>query len=239
MGRIARMRRLPLCLVLVTTAGLCASALADRPSQPLDRPLLGDLDGDGADETVRARETACFNAEDAHPPPCARDDLRTFVVEVMDTCAGGGGQVALTLSREMEYVSLGRLIDADRDGRARELAFEVRAGASARGVQAKIVSFRAGGDGCVAVRRTLFSYPRPETIGRRPRGTSFSTGSLQIGNFTKRYAGRELRTTESYARTSDPGCCPTWQRTTYWRFDTARDRYRTYRTKLVRLRRSS
>ena len=231
------MTRLLLCLVLALAAGVCASAFAQRPSQPLDTPRLADLDGDGTDETVRARETACFSAEDAHPPPCTRDDLRTLVIEVADTC--GPGEVALTLSREMEYVSIGRLIDADRDGRARELAFEIRAGASARAVQAKIVSFRAGANGCVAVRRTLFSYPRPETIGRRPRGTSFSTGSLQIRNFTPRYAGLELRTIESYARGTDPGCCPTWQRTTYWRFDKANDRYRTYRTKLVRLRRAA
>ena len=101
------------------------------------------------------------------------------------------------------------------------------------------VSFSARDGGCVAVRRTLFSYPRPATIGRRPRGASFSSGSLQIRNFSSRHAGLELRTIESYARGNDPGCCPTWQRTTYWRFDTARDRYRTYRTKLVRLRRSS
>jgi hypothetical protein len=230
------MRRLLLCLVVVAGTSLAATAVADRPSQPLDRPLLADLDGDGSDETVRARETACFDAEAAHPPPCTRDDLRTLVIEVADSCEVG--PVALTLSREMEYVSIGRIIDADRDGEARELAFEVRAGAAARAAQAKIVSFRAGAGGCVAVRRTLFSYPRPGTIGRRPRGASFSSGSLQVRNFSSRYPGLELRTIESYARGNDPGCCPTWQRTTYWRFDTARDRYRTYRTKLVRLRRS-
>ena len=230
------MTRVLICLVFAVSVCVGASALAaaQRPSHPLDRPLLADLDGDGANETVRARETACFNARDTHPPPCAPDDLRTFVVEVADSCTGG--EVALTLSREMEYVSIGRLIDADRDGRARELAFEVRAGASRRAVQAKIVSFRAGAGGCIAVRKTLFSYPRHDSVGRRPRGSSFSTGALQIKDFTKRYAGLELRTIESYARGGDPGCCPTWQRTTYWRFDRARDRYRTYRTKLVRLR---
>ena len=234
------MSRVLLCLAFAAFVCVGASALAaaQRPSQPLDRPLLADLDGDGANETVRARETACFNARDTHPPPCARDDLRTFVVEVADSCAAGPREVALTLSREMEYVSIGRLIDADRDGHARELAFEARAGASARAVQAKIVSFRAGADGCIAVRKTLFSYPRHDSVGRRPRGSSFSTGALQIKDFTKRHAGLELRTVESYAGGGDPGCCPTWERTTYWRFERARDRYRTYRTKLVRLRRA-
>ena len=233
------MPRYLLCLVAAAAlAGLCASALAaDRPSQPLDAPRLADLDGDGTDETVRVRETACFNAEGTTDPPCSRseDVFRTLVVEVVDSCAGG--ERAITLSREMEYVSIGRILDADGDGQARELAFEVRAGAAARGVQAKIVSFRPGADGCVAVRRTLFSYPRKDSTGPSPRGGSFSTGSLRIKDFTKRYPGLELRTHESYARGSDPGCCPTWERTSHWRFDKAGDRYRRYRTKLVRLRR--
>jgi hypothetical protein len=234
--------RFLLCLMLAATAWLGASALAaDRPRQPLDTPLLADLDADGTNETVRVRETACFSANGTSEPPCSRseDEFRTLVVEVADTCAGGGGggEHALTLSREMDYVSFARVLDADGDGQRRELAFELRAGASARGVQAKIVSFRAGDGGCVAVRRTLFSYPRADSIGRRPRGSSFSTGSLQIKDYTKRYPGLELRTIESYARGNDPGCCPTYERTSDWRFDAAQDRYRTYRTKLVRLRR--
>ena len=99
------------------------------------------------------------------------------------------------------------------------------------------MSFRAGPDGCVAVRRTLFSYPRKHSVGPLPRGGFFSTGSLQIKDFTKRFGGLELRTYESYARGNDPGCCPTWERTSDWRFDRAADRYRKYHTKLVRQRR--
>jgi hypothetical protein len=241
---IAPVLRSGLIVVLAAAAWIGTTALAaDRPSQPLDSPLAADLDADGTNETVRARETACFSADATSRPPCSRseDEFRTLVVEVADTCAagpgGGGGAAALTLSREMDYVSFARIIDADGDGQPRELAFELRAGASARGVQAKIVSFRPGAGGCVAVRRTLFSYPRADSIGPRPRGASFSTGSLQIRDFAKSRPGLELRTVESYARGSDPGCCPTWERTSYWRLDRAADRYRTYRTKLVRLRR--
>jgi hypothetical protein len=211
-----------LCLALVAAAGLGATALAaDRPSQPLDTPLRADLDADGTSA-----------------PPCSRRDneFRTLVVEVADTCADGA-EHALTLSREMDFVSLARVIDADGDGQARELAFEVRAGASGRAVQAKIVSFRPGAGDCVAVRRTLFSYPRADSIGARPRGASFSSGALVVRDFTRRWPGLELRTDETYARGDDPGCCPTWERTSYWRFDRAGDRYRTYCTKLVRLRR--
>ncbi len=142
----------------------------------------------------------------------------------------------IRLSREMEYVSIADVVDADRDGAKRELVFEVRAGAAARAVQAKVVAFRADADGCIAVRRTLFSYPRPATIGRRPKGTFFSTGSILLRDFTKRFGGLELRTLESYGRATDPGCCQRYSRTTFWRFVKARSRYEPFRTKLTRLR---
>ena len=231
------MRRLLLCLTCVFAACACAESLAaPRPPQPLDRPLVADLDGDGTNETVRLRETACFSADGDLTPPCPdRDDVyRTIVVEVADTCEGG--ERVLTLSRDMDAVTFARLLDADRDGKARELAFELRAGASERGVQSKIVSFRAGAGGCVAVRKTLFSYPQPQTIGRRPRGTSFSTGGLDVRNFSPRWPGTELRTFESYVRGTDPGCCPSYERTTYWRFVPKTRSYTPYRTKLRKLR---
>jgi hypothetical protein len=233
--------RLLLTLVLAAAACTCATAFAaTRPSQPLDTPLLADLDADGVNETVRVRETACFSEKGETQPPCSRSDdiFRTLVVEVVDRCGVPGGERVLTLSRDMETVSLGRIVDADGDGQRRELAFEVRAGAASRAVEAKIVSFRPGPDGCVAVRRTLFSYPRKDSTGPFPRGGYFSTGSLQIKGYTKRFAGLELRTYESYARGDDPGCCPTWERMSHWRFDRSGDRYRRYATRLVRLRRA-
>ena len=234
---IAPMIRRLTCLSFVLAAAICAAAAADDPPRPLDAPLRADLDGDGTAETVRARETACFGPQEPTPPPCPPDGLRTILVEVTDACAGG--ERVLKLSREMEFISFARILDADRDGQRRELAFELRAGASARGVQAKIVSFRPGAGGCVAVRRTLFSYPRPETIGRRPQGTSFASGSLMIKDYSPRYRGLELRTGETYSRPRDPGCCPTFGRVTFWRFDTEQQRYRAFRTKLTRLPRPS
>ena len=224
-----------LCLTIVLLALGAHVAGAQRPFQPLDTPLSADLDGDGVSEVVRARETGCFGPGGEKPPPCSSNvDLRTLLVEVVDPCAGG--ERVLKLSREMEYVSIGELVDADRDGTPRELVFELRAGAAARAVQAKIVAFRAGPDGCVAVRKTLFSYPTAATIGSRPKGTSFSSGSILLRDFSKRFSGRELRTFESYARGTDPGCCPSYSRTTFWRYVKARSRYEPFRTRLTRLR---
>ncbi len=230
-----------LCLVLATA--LAAGSAFAASSQPLDEPLLADLDGDGATETVSARETSCFGPDEASPPPCDADMLRTLYVEVADGCGaaesapGAAGQPVKTirLSREMDAVSVARIVDADGDGLARELVFELRAGATARGVQAKVVSFRAGPGGCIAVRKTLFSYPRPETIGRRPKGTSFASGALTIANYARERRGLELRTRDTYAGPSDPGCCPRYERVTFWRYVAARNGYAPYRTKLTKL----
>jgi hypothetical protein len=226
-------RALTCLIAALALAGATVAAAAD--SRPLDSPLVADLDADGTVESVRAHETGCFDAEGATQPPCADDVLRTFYVEVADTCARG--PVALKLSREMEFVSLARIVDADLDGRPRELAFEARAGAAARAVQAKIVRFRAAPGGCIAVAKTLFSYPRPATIGKRPKGTSFAGGAISLADFDRSRPGLELRTIATYARPTDAGCCPSYRRTTHWRFVTSTSTYRPYRTKLQKLRR--
>jgi|GEM_PF-4494852 len=222
-----------LAAAAVAAGGWYGAGAVAFTGEPLNTPITGDLDGDGTDEAVRLHETACFESDEA-PPPCAPDTLRSIFVEVVDdSCATG--PTTLKLSREMEGVSIGDIIDADRDGQKRELIYELRAGASGRGVQAKIVRFRAGPGGCVQVAKTLFSYPQPATIGRRPKGTSFSSGSLVLGDFDKARSGFELRTDETYGRPSDPGCCPRYARTTYWRFITATSSYKSYRTKLKRV----
>jgi hypothetical protein len=229
-------RRALTCLlaaIAVASASAAGLAAAGDDRDPLDAPRVADLDGDGATETARIHETSCFDHDGAHKPPCAEDVLRTFFVEVTDSCAHGA--VTLRLSREMEFMSIGEVIDADGDGQARELAFEARAGATARGVQSKVVRFRADADGCIAVQKTLFSYPRADTIGKRPKGTFFRTGYLGIANFDRSRPGLELRTEETYSRATDAGCCPSWQRVTYWRFVAATSRYRPYRTKLARV----
>jgi hypothetical protein len=232
-----------LIAVAACAGAWAATAGAADPARPLDTPLSADLDGDGAPELVVAHEVQCFTNAGVKPPPCEKGGLRSLTVQVTDGCGqaesgpGFGGQPLriLTLSREMDFVSFARIVDADGDGQARELAFELRAGASGRGVQAKVVSFRADAGGCVEVRKTLFSYPRPDTIGRRPKGTTFSSGSLTVHDFRRSVPGQELRTTESYGRRADPGCCPSFARTTYWRFVAARQAYTPYRTKLTTL----
>jgi hypothetical protein len=224
-----------LCLLaaFALAGGAWASAGAAGDEIPLDKPLVADLDGDGANETVQAHETACFTPKGPKKPPCAKHVPRSLYVEVTDTCATGA--TSLQLSREMEFATLGKIVDADGDGNARELAFELREGATGRGVQAKVVRFQADAAGCVSVQKTLFSYPRPATIGRRAKGTSFQTGYLDVKDFAPAIHGTELRTSETYTRASDPGCCPSYRRVTYWRYVPATSSYRPYSTKLTKL----
>jgi hypothetical protein len=220
-------------VVLLAGAGAWATAGAADEPLPLDTPLIADLDGDGVSETVVAHEVECFTNDGPKPPPCEQGGLRSLFVEVADTCAGGVH--TLKLSREMDFASLAKVVDADGDGQARELAFELRAGATARGVQAKVVRFAAGAGGCIGVQKTLFSYPRAETIGKRPKGTYFRTGFISIANFDKTRKGLELRTDETYSRLADPGCCPSFRRVTTWTFVRSRSAYKAYRTKLTKL----
>jgi len=221
-----------LAAVVLLAGGAWAGAADD--SFPLDQPLVADLDGDGVDETVVARETQCFPNDGPKPPPCEKGGLRSLYIDVNDTCATG--KRVLTLSREMDLVSLAKVVDADNDGVARELAFEVRAGATSRGVQAKVVRFSRDANNCAAVQKTLFSYPRAETIGKRPKGAFFRTGSISIGDLDKTRKGVELRTDETYSRLGDPGCCPSFRRVTTWAYVASRSGYKAYRTKLTKLR---
>ena len=86
------------------------------------------------------------------------------------------------------------------------------------------------------MRRTLFSYPQPRDDRQASARDVVLTGGLDIRNFSSRYPGPELRTMESYARGNDPGCCPSYERTTYWRFAPKSGSYTPYRTKLRKLR---
>ncbi len=217
-----------LALALAAT-GAWAIAAAESEPLPLDTPLTADLDDDGDAETVRAHEVQCFTEDGPKPPPCEPQSLRSIYVEVADTCGR-----TLKVSREMDFASLAEIVDADGDGQRHELAFELRAGATARGVQAKVIRFRSNAAGCIAVQKTLFSYPRPETIGRRPKGSAFRSGFISLRNFDKTRKGLELRTDETYSRPTDPGCCPSWRRVTTWTYVSGSG-YRAYRTQLTRI----
>jgi hypothetical protein len=84
--------------------------------------------------------------------------------------------------------------------------------------------------------RDLFAY-RSDRYTRRPRGTvTASTFSVLVKDIERRFRGKELRLTEGFVTRSDAFCCPSVRKSTYFRYDAARDRYVRYRTRLRRLR---
>jgi hypothetical protein len=58
-----------------------------------------------------------------------------------------------------------------------------------------------------------------------------------LGQFSKRYRGREIRLTETYVDRDDAFCCPSFRRVTYFRYSGARKRYVRYRTAVRRIKR--
>lgn len=230
----SRRRVALLCLTLVGAAFGAVGSAGAQQAAPLATPLVADLDGDSALEAVRVREISCAGPGGPSPPPCPPTGGRTIVVEVVDVCPNGQVRT-LTLSREMDFVQFAAVLDANGDGRARELAFAVAAGAAGRTVQAKVVRFKRGSDGCIAVRKTAFSYPRAATVGRRPTGTNPAGVSVMIANFSSARRGLEVRVREFYVREGDAYCCPSFRRTTFFTYSRKRGAYRRYRSVLHRI----
>ena len=232
------LRRL-LCLCLVLAAALCASAVAvDRARRAARRAARADLDGDGTNETVRAREPACYGRDGQFPPPCPKVVLRSLFVEVADDCEGG--EHAFALSREMDFMTLARIVDADRDG--------ARARARLRGPRRRDRARRAG-EGRRLPRR-----------GRRLRRRAQDAVLLSAAGDDRAPAARRRvrqrrardrrfqppparpRAAHDRRRTRDPRT-PAAARATaasrYWRYDVRRHAYLAYRTKLTRLPRAT
>ena len=90
-----------------------------------------------------------------------------------------------------------------------------------------------GVGGCPTL-KTLFAFPGDPRfrLPRPPRGTD-------PGSFSARprvVDGRlQIRTTEGLYRVRDAGCCPSFARTTDWRYDRERDRYVRARSRTRRL----
>lgn len=229
------LRRLPAVLAaLILAAGAAGSALAatDEATGPLARPLSVDLDADGADETVEAREVRCLSEGEYVPPPCADDALAELVPTLRDTCAGQA--VAFDLLPRHQFIRIARATELDGDAARPELLLDGRSGASGRAGSIAVWAYRDAGEGC-SKPRALFRWPGKATSGRRPRGAQFlSFGAVVAAELRERHPGRELRLREAWADGDDGGCCPTIQRVTDFRFSAKRDRYVRYRTKVKR-----
>ena len=206
-------------LVLVTAAfGAMTAASALAFYEPFEKG--GDLDGDPGVESARTA-------------PVIVSGEQWTEVRVSDACPDG-----TTTDRRISGVeeSLGhlRLVEADTVA-GREVFVDLRSGASGRAGEFRLVAWRPAVP-CPAP-RTLFSYAT-ERSSRPPRGALRGASNFRalVRNVERRFPGREVVLDEFFVGRGGAGCCPSFRKRRYFRFDRRSDRYKRYRTRVTRLR---
>jgi hypothetical protein len=217
-------------LRLLSLPILIAAATA-YPAQALfsSKSVTGQMDSDPAPEQVKAVELP--NATDP-----TNHDLSQTVVDVVDDCHSG--KVEQRVAGPQDALVTLKLVNADtRPGK--EALIDMRSGASGRFGELRVVSLRrapAGSGVCEQAHYDflyLSTHPTPH-----PRGANGLTDfELTVRNFSRRYRGSELRLVEGWAKPSDALCCPTFEKTTFYRYDRRKDRYVRYASKVTRNRR--
>lgn len=207
-----------------------AGVLFAAPAYALFKPktVSGNMDSDPATEQVTAvRIPGPVDPND--------DDLAQVAVDVLDTCPAGPTQQRVA-GPEEALVTL-KLLEADtRTGK--EALIDMRAGASGRHGLLRLVSLRPGpAGGPCEVPHNDFNYlsNRPT---RHPRGANALTDfEIAVKDFSRRYKGKELRLLEGWAKPTDALCCPSFEKTSLYRYDRAQDRYVRYSAKVTRTKR--
>ena len=165
-------------------------------------PAEVELDGDPAPERVASRKLGDFR----------------FAPRVEDDCLG---------ARRLGPVNEAVAIEAIRVRATQPLPFLWTSGS--RGASGRVAMFtlhrltRPIETGCPSF-DTLFAFPNAPgfRMPRARRGTQPGSWSASPRVVDGRL---QIRTTEGLYRRRDAGCCPSYVRTTDWRFDRERDRF--------------
>jgi hypothetical protein len=226
---VTRALLLPLTVAaLLTTGGLAAGEGAVEHS--------ANLDGDAALERIVPQEVC--EAQDGRThlpaPTCGADEFPRHAVEIVDTCQGR--PYVRRISSVQDIVDRLRIVNADGATNRPEIFFDMRSGATGRGGDIRLVRYDpVPGRPCWKPHR-LFRYPTRATVGRIPRGAAGHDGfSAQLGNFSRRFDGLEVRVIETYVDSDDAFCCPSFRRVSLFRFRSGPNRYGRYRTRVTRI----
>jgi hypothetical protein len=190
---------------------------------------MGDLDGDGATETITS-QAGCVPPATA--PPCAEQ----ATVTVSDTCPSGSTtqvQVAKITGPDPHIDSL-QLVDADGLP-GQEMFVDLRPQpAITTKENVRLIAWRAqSGDPC-AKQKTLWSFLRP---GKPPyRGAKYAGFGAVLVEVTKRYPGFEIGLTELFAERGHPRSKPNVERRTLYRYSDAKGVYLRYYRRVVHIR---
>jgi hypothetical protein len=222
--------RIPAALALVLLAALASLARADEPG-----PVSANLDTDpGLERVVPLQLCESLDGKRrVEPPACTDQEFPRRRVVIEDTC--NEAPYTRDISSVQDTVYRLRVINADGATQRPEIFFDARSGATGRGGEIRIVRYDPIAGSC-SKPRTLFRYPARATLGPVPRGAAGRDSfSPFLGNFSKRYNGRELRMVETYVDRDDAFCCPSFRRVSYFRYRGGRDRYVRYATRVKRI----
>ena len=222
--------------VAIVLAGLLA-VTALPAARAAEKTISANLDSDPAPEQVAGR-LLCGTTDGklvVPQPTCSTDQFPQRRIEVTNACAGKPYTYAI--SSVQDFVDRLRVTEADGATARPEIFFDIRSGASGRGGEARVVRIRdEGPQGCPPGVERLWSYPSRSTLGRVPRGASgHDSWSPTLRDFSRHFKGKEIRLRETYVDRNDAFCCPSFARTTFFRFNRAKDRYVRYSTRVKRI----
>jgi hypothetical protein len=175
-------------------------------------PAEVELDGDPAPERVAVRQVS---------------ELR-WSPRLEDDCPGVG-----TVRRRLGPTNDAVAIEAIEHDGVTMLFTSGSTGAAGRSGDFRLHRLGPETDarGCARL-RTLFAYPtRSFRLPRPRRGTSPGSFSARIVVSRGRLT---VRTYEGLYRRSDPGCCPSYLRTSDWRLNRRKDRFTLRRSRTTR-----
>jgi len=218
-----------LALLLLAAFGSLARA-ADEPG-----PVSANLDSDpDLERVVPVQICESFDGKrHVQPPACGDQEFPRRRIVIEDTC--NGTPYARDISSVQDTIYRLRVINADGATQRPEIFFDARSGATGRGGEIRVMRYDPVAGSCWKP-HTLFRYPARATLGPIPRGAAGRDSfSPFLGNFSKRYNGRELRMIETYVDRDDAFCCPSFRRVSYFRYRSGRDKYVRYETRVTRI----
>ena len=222
--------RLAAALALLLLATLGSLARADEAG-----PVSANLDSDpDLEHVVPVQICESFDGKRRVPPPaCGDKEFPRHRIVIEDTC--NGMPYTRDVSSVQDTIYRLRVVNADGATQRPEIFFDARSGATGRGGDIRVVRYDPVADACWKPHR-LFRYPARDTLGRIPRGAAgHDSFSAFLGNFSKRFNGREIRMIETYVDRDDAFCCPSFRRITYFRYRSGRNKYVRYATRVTRI----
>jgi hypothetical protein len=198
-------------------------------------PVTANIDYDPELERVVPQQF-CETADGKRrvsPPACTDEEFPRRRIVIEDTC--NGMPYTRDISSLQDTVDRLRVTNVDGATQRPEIFFDSRSGATGRGGDIRVVRYDPVAGGCWKPHR-LFRYPTQATLGPIPRGAAGRDSfSAFVGNFSKRFDGREIRVIETYVDRDDAFCCPSFRRVTYFRYRSGPDRYARYQTRVKRI----